>query len=104
VAKLEIEILVTEIRMKINLAILSILLVLFAPMAHGQQSHKQQLPMVHMAGLLRLAETIPLPTEGWMDHLTVDLKNQHLFISGENNKSFVVVDLRAGKVIHETTG
>jgi DNA-binding beta-propeller fold protein YncE len=89
--------------MNILLAILATLLVIFAPMMQGQQSH-HQLPMVHMAGLLRLAETIPLPTEGWMDHLTVDLKNQHLFISGENNRSFVVVDLRAGKVIHETTG
>jgi DNA-binding beta-propeller fold protein YncE len=89
--------------MKIYLAILSIFLVVFAPTVHGQQS-RHQLPMAHMAGLLSLAETIPLPTEGWMDHLTVDLKNQHLFISGENNRSFVVVDLRAGKVIHETTG
>jgi DNA-binding beta-propeller fold protein YncE len=72
--------------------------------ALGQEKYDKQLPMMHMAGLLRLVETIPLPTEGWMDHLTVDLKNQHLFISGEENKSFVVVDLRGGKVIHETRG
>jgi hypothetical protein len=68
--------------MKICLVILSVFLVFFAPTVHGQQS-RHQLPMTHMAGLLSLAETIPLPTEGWMDHLTVDLKNQHLFISGE---------------------
>jgi len=62
----------------------------------------RQAPMVHMAGLLRLVETIPIPTEGYMDHLTYDLKNQHLFLSAENNKKIVVVDMKAGKVIHET--
>jgi hypothetical protein len=39
-----------------------------------------------------------------MDHLTDDLKNQHLFISGEYSESFVVVDLRTGKVIPNTSG
>jgi len=62
----------------------------------------RQMPMVHMSGLLRLVETIPLPTEGYMDHLSYDLKNQHLFLSAENNKEVVVVDMKAGKVIHET--
>src|SRR5580700_904467 len=91
--------------MKIYVATLSALLTVFVVSnAVGQEKYDKQLPMVHMAGLLRLVETIPLPTEGYMDHLTVDLKNQHLFLSGENNKSFVVVDLRAGKVIHETKG
>src|SRR6202035_5268194 len=90
--------------MKICVATLLALLTVFgASMAKGQEKRKQ-LPMVHMTGLLGLVETIPLPTDGWMDHLTVDLKNQHLFVSGEYSKSFVVVDLRAGKVIHETKG
>ena len=62
----------------------------------------RQMPMVHMSGLLRLVETIPLPTEGYMDHLTYDLKGQHLFLSAENNKKIVAVDMKAGKVIHET--
>jgi DNA-binding beta-propeller fold protein YncE len=62
----------------------------------------RQMPMVHMSGLLRLVETIPLPTEGYMDHLTYDLKGQHLFLSAENNKKIVVVDMKAGNVIHET--
>jgi len=62
----------------------------------------RQAPMVHMSGLLRLVETIPLPTEGYMDHLTYDLKNQHLFLSAENNNKIVVVDMKAGKVIQET--
>src|ERR1700730_4605789 len=84
-------------------ALLALLIVCVVSKAVGQEKRKQ-LPMVRMAGLLRLVETIPLPTEGYMDHLTADLKNQHLFISGENNKSFVVVDMSAGKVIHETKG
>jgi DNA-binding beta-propeller fold protein YncE len=37
-----------------------------------------------------------------MDHLAYDLKNQHLFLSAENNKEIVVVDMKAGKVIQET--
>src|SRR5260370_28363841 len=58
--------------------------------------------MEDWSGRLRLVETIPIPTEGYIDHLSYDLKNQHLFISGENNKKLVVVDMKAGKVIHET--
>jgi DNA-binding beta-propeller fold protein YncE len=74
--------------------------------AGAQQSSNdyvnRQAPMEHMSGLLRLVETIPIPTEGYMDHLTYDLKNQHLFLSAENNKKIVVVDMKSGKVIHET--
>jgi DNA-binding beta-propeller fold protein YncE len=62
----------------------------------------RQLPMEHMSGLLRQVETIPIPTEGYMDHLTYDLKNQHLFLSAENNQKIVVVDMKAGQVIHVT--
>src|SRR6202521_3318133 len=78
----------------------------FVSEAQGQQQSKEyvnkQSPMVHMSGLLRLVETIPLPTEGYMDHCAYDLKNQHLFISGEYNQELLVVDLKAGKVIHES--
>ena len=89
--------------MKHDAAVLLALLTVFGvSKSVGQEKYNKQLPMVHMTGLLRLAETIPLPLEGYIDHLTVDLKKQHLFISGENNKSFIVVDLRSGQVIHET--
>jgi DNA-binding beta-propeller fold protein YncE len=88
--------------MKSYLAV-SIMLLTASFTAHGQQSH-QQLPMVHMSGLLKLAETIPLQTEGWMDHLAFDLKTERLFVCAEYNKSLVVVDLKAGKVIHEVKG
>jgi hypothetical protein len=80
------------------------LLGLFVVKAHGQYSTGQQMPMTHMLGLLNLAETIPLPGDGYMDHLTVDVKGQRLFISGEAAKSVIAVDLRTGKVIHLTEG
>src|SRR4029077_8019242 len=93
-----------ELRMKIRVgAVLALLVVFGAAKVSGQEKRKQ-LPMVHMSGLLGLVETIPLPTEGWMDHLAVDLKNNHLFISGEYSKNFVVVDLHSGQVIHTVTG
>ena len=64
----------------------------------------QSLPMQTMSGLLRLVQTSPLPTEGYMDHMTVDVKGQRLFVCGEANKSLIAVDMRSGKVIHETKG
>src|ERR1700686_1943460 len=90
--------------MKSFLAILVTLLAALVSTAQGQQPTAQQLPMMHMSGLLRLVETIPLPGDGYMDHLTIDIKGQRLFISGEAAKSLITVDLRAGKLLHETTG
>jgi DNA-binding beta-propeller fold protein YncE len=90
--------------MKIRIVFLAILSAVFAVRAQAQYSTGQQLPMTHMSGLLNLAETIPLPGDGYMDHIAVDVKGQRLFISGEAAKSLIVVDLRAGKVIHETKG
>src|SRR5580693_7841793 len=88
--------------MKRVLAILVTVLAIFISKAQGKQS--QQLPMMHMSGLLGLADIIPLPGDGYMDHLTVDVKGQRLFISGEAEKTLIAVDLRAGKVIHVTKG
>jgi DNA-binding beta-propeller fold protein YncE len=79
--------------------------VFFVFRANAQQQQpyvNRQSPMEHMSGLLRLVEIIPVPTQGQMDHCTYDLKNQHLFLSGEDSKKLVVVDMKAGKVIHET--
>jgi DNA-binding beta-propeller fold protein YncE len=90
--------------MKHTLALILALSV--APLA-GAQSRpwtSQQLPMSRMSGVLRLVETIPLPTEGYIDRMAEDVKGQRLFICGEAAKSLVVVDLRGGKVIHETKG
>jgi DNA-binding beta-propeller fold protein YncE len=85
--------------MKTYVAVFLILGTALASSALGQST-----PMQAMSGLLRLVQTSPLPTEGYMDHLTVDVKGQRLFICGENNKSLITVDLRSGKVIHETKG
>src|SRR3984893_12019102 len=90
--------------MKKFLAILVTCLAAFVSRASAQNVPSQQLPMMHMAGILGLVETIPLPGDGYMDHLTVDVKGQRLFVSGEAAKSLITVDLRAGKVIHETKG
>ncbi len=94
--------------MKTCLTTLLSLWIVFSPSAQGQQSPATAppplMPMVTMSGLLRLVQTIPLPTEGYMDHIAVDVKGQRLFITGEANRSLVVVGLREGKVIHETKG
>src|SRR5260370_33909738 len=90
--------------MKKFLAFFLILLMAFVSKAQGQQSTGQQLPMMHMSGLLGLVETIPVPGDGYMDHLTVDVKWQRIFISGAAEKTLIAVDLRAGKVIHVTLG
>src|SRR6266699_3117331 len=85
-----------------TLCVLSVCTI-FVLSAGAQQQPKpyvnKQAPMEHWSGLLRLVETIPIPTEGYIDHLSYDLKNQHLFISGENNKKLVVVDMKAGKLV-----
>ena len=86
------------------LAILSALLTVFVSNARGQYSTNQQLPMTHMSGLLNLVETIPLPGDGYMDHLAADVKGRRIFISGEAAKDLLSVDLREGKVIHVTHG
>jgi DNA-binding beta-propeller fold protein YncE len=96
----------TKGKTRIHVGVVLTLCVVFVSQLRAQQQSKEyvnrQAPMVHMAGLLRLVETIPLPTEGYMDHLSYDLKNKHLFLSAENNKEVVVVDMKAGKVIQVT--
>ena len=90
--------------MKTFLALFLVLSLASISHAQAQQSMTHQLPMMHMSGILRLLETIPVPTEGYMDRMAADLQGQRLFICGEAAKSLLVVDLRAGKVIHETKG
>jgi DNA-binding beta-propeller fold protein YncE len=90
--------------MKKSIVLLALLSVMSVANARAQYTTGQQLPMTHMSGILNLVETIPLPGDGYMDHIAVDVKGQRLFISGEAAKSLIVVDLRAGKVLHETKG
>src|SRR5258706_3370380 len=79
-----------------------IAMVLTLCMAVVSRAQGQSMPMQTSSGLLRLVQTIPLPTDGYMDRITADVKGQRLFICGEHNKTLIVVDLQAGKVIHET--
>ena len=90
--------------MKFGLTVVLALSITPVAGAQSQPWTSQQLPMTHMSGLLRLVESIPVPTEGYMDRMAIDLKGQRLFICGEAAKSLLVVDLRQGRVIHETTG
>jgi DNA-binding beta-propeller fold protein YncE len=54
---------------------------------------------------LRMVQTIPLlNVEGRIDHLTVDLKGQRLFIAALGNNTVEVVDLQAGKRIQTIGG
>src|SRR5580704_9138161 len=85
--------------MKSFLVFLAASLTLLVPKVQAQQ-----LPMLHMSGPLGLVETVPLPGDGYMDRLAADVQGQRLFICGEAAKSLIVVDLRAGKVVHETKG
>jgi len=53
----------------------------------------------------KLIQAIPLPdVEGWMDHLSVDVKGKRLFVPAEQKKTLEVIDLAAGKLVHTITG
>src|SRR5438105_527681 len=54
---------------------------------------------------LKLSQTIPLPgVEGRIDHLSVDLKGQRLFVAALGNNTLEVVDLAQGKRLRSITG
>lgn len=55
--------------------------------------------------LLRLRETILMPSvRGRLDHLDVDVNGQRLFVSGLENGSVEVVDLKSGKWARSLSG
>src|SRR5689334_13868598 len=54
---------------------------------------------------LRLEKTIDMPdVQGRIDHTSVDLKGQRLFVSALGNNTIEVVDLRAGKRVATIRG
>jgi DNA-binding beta-propeller fold protein YncE len=54
---------------------------------------------------LKLMQTISLPgVEGRLDHMSVDVKGQRLFVSGLANGTVEVIDLASGKRVHTITG
>src|SRR5438477_12431982 len=54
---------------------------------------------------LRLEKTIPLPdVQGRIDHMSIDLKNQRLFVAALGNNTIEVIDIRTAKRIHTING
>src|SRR5256885_3408811 len=80
--------------MKTYLAILCAVSTLFVPTAPAQT-----------APPLKLVATMPMPNlEGYLDHMSVDLKGQRLFVPGEYQQTLQIIDLRSGKVLRSITG
>lgn len=54
---------------------------------------------------LRLKKSIPmLRVKGRLGHLSVDLKNQRIFVAATRNNSIEAIDLKSGKSIGSVTG
>jgi len=68
----------------------------FAPVAHGQE---REAPPV------REVQEIPLPgVQGRLDHFTIDAKRKRVIFSGLGNNSVEIVDVFAGRLIHQIDG
>jgi YVTN family beta-propeller protein len=73
---------------------LFIVLLLFAASALGQASQP-----------LRLEKTIELPdVQGRIDHMSVDVKGERLFVSALGNNTVEVIDTKAGKRVKTIRG
>lgn len=73
---------------------LTILLLLFAAPAAGQGSAP-----------LKLEKSIELPdVQGRIDHMSIDVKGQRLFVAALGNNTVEVIDLKAGKSTNTITG
>src|SRR3954454_8743797 len=54
---------------------------------------------------LRLEKTIPLPNvQGRIDHMSIDVKNERLFVAALGNNTVEVIDIEHGKRIHSISG
>src|SRR3984893_1284102 len=54
---------------------------------------------------LKLEATIRMPdVQGRIDHLSIDLKGQRLFVAALGNNSLEIVDLKQNKLIHSISG
>jgi DNA-binding beta-propeller fold protein YncE len=54
---------------------------------------------------VRLEKTIPLPdVKGRIDHMSIDVKNQRLFMAALGNNTVEVIDVAHGKRIHSIPG
>ncbi len=54
---------------------------------------------------LRLVGTVPLPhVEGRIDHLSIDVKGQRLFVAALGNNTIEVIDVKNGKQLYSIPG
>jgi hypothetical protein len=54
---------------------------------------------------LKLEATIPMPdVQGRIDHLSIDIKGQRLFVAALGNNSLEIVDLKQNELIHSING
>src|SRR5512147_1454897 len=54
---------------------------------------------------LRLVGTVPLPqVEGRIDHLSIDVKGQRLFVAALGNNTIEVIDVKNGKHVSSVPG
>src|SRR3982074_1232523 len=84
----------TLVEIRIYLAVLFAAWLAFVTTAHAQID----VPAT-------LTQVIPLShIEGWMDHMSVDVKTQRLFLPAQHKSSIEVIDLRTGKVIKSISG
>ena len=61
--------------------------------------------MGQAAAPLKLEQTIELPdVQGRIDHLSIDIAGQRLFVSALGNNTMEVIDLKAGKRAHTISG
>jgi len=75
---------------KVGAALLVLAAVLFSARSRGQESQ-----------VLALESRIPLPNvKGRIDHFSVDVSAQRLFVAAVEKHTLEVIDLKAGHVIH----
>src|SRR5579864_7765505 len=54
---------------------------------------------------LRLLGTVPMPNvEGRIDHMSIDVKGQRLFVAALGNNTLEVIDIKNAKQIHTIPG
>lgn len=92
--------------MSTTLVRMSLLVILLT--SCGSQPKPSLIPMPSSLAVsnqtLELLERIPLTgVEGRIDHLSIDLEHQRLFVAALGNNSVEILDLRNGKLIHSIT-
>jgi WD40 repeat protein len=93
--------------MSVKVILISILVVFLSACSPKAKSSSSINTPIFIGGnrTIRLIQTIPLPNvSGRIDHLSIDIKSQRLFVAALGNNTVEVLDLQAGKVIHSISG